>query len=138
MNAPDIAEKKTIWLPYVAGFICILLLFLIGLAAPVFMEMYRCAEIEHLVRLRAISHIHWFWTLPLGGLIAVGLIWISRRWSRKINLWVDSIAIGLAILVFIVFCFNLFRPIFGPFETIPKTTNPTSPGDVADPAAPEK
>ena len=115
MNEIDIAEKKPIVLPCIASFLCILSLFFIGWTAPAFMEMYRDFGVDPLPpHLRVISHIHWFWTLPLGGLVAAGLILSSRHWSRKTTLSIDIAFIMLAILVFIAFVFAVFLPIFGP------------------------
>jgi hypothetical protein len=139
MNKTVIIEKGSIILPCIAGFLCILSLFLIGWAAPVFMKMYRDFGIDPLPpHLRVISLIHWFWTLPLGAVVAGGLIWSSRRWSRNTTLSINIAAMTLAILVFTGFVFTLFQPIFGPMRTMQKTAEPTSAGDVATRAAPEK
>lgn len=114
MNEPKDIEKKPILLPCIVGFLFTLSLFLIGWAAPVFVQMFRDFKIDPLpLNIRIISHIHWLWTLPLGCLVASILIWGSRRWSRKTRLIVDVIAIVLAVIVFIAFVLTTFRPYVG-------------------------
>ena len=139
MNKTEIFEKKPIVLPCIAAFLCIVSLFLVGWAAPVFMEMFRDFGVNPLpLHLRVISRLHWVWTLPVGTLVAVGLMWSSRHWPRKTTLSIDTAAIALAIVVFIAFVLAVFQPIFGPMGTIEETAEPTSAGDVANGAAPEQ
>ena len=103
------------------------------------MEMFRDFGVNPLpLHLRVISRLHWVWTLPVGTLVAVGLMWSSRHWPRKTTLSIDTAAIALAIVVFIAFVLAVFQPIFGPMGTIEETAEPTSAGDVANGAAPEQ
>jgi hypothetical protein len=60
--------------------------------------------------MQIISRIHWCWTLPLGIIVAAGLIWSSRHWSRKTTLRVATAAIVMAILVFVAFILGLQFP----------------------------
>lgn len=113
MNETDIVKKKPIVLPCIAGFLCILSLFMIGWVAPVFVQMFQDFGIDPLpVNMQIISHIHWFWTLPLGCVVAAGLIWGFRHWSRKTNHVVDVVAIVSAVIIFVAFAFTAFIPIF--------------------------
>jgi len=113
MNETDTARKRPIVLPCIAGLLCVLSLFLIGKAAPVFVEMYRVFEIDPLPpNILIISRIHWFWTLPLGSIIAAILIWGSRRWSRRTNLVVDVVCIVSAVTIFMTFAITAFVPVF--------------------------
>lgn len=113
MTNIDITVKKPIVLPCIASALCILCLFVIGQAGPAFSKTYAAFGIDPLPwNIRFISHFHTYWTLPLGGLMAVGLIWGSRRWSRKRSLVVAGLAVVAAVILFILFAFMAMMPIF--------------------------
>ncbi len=107
------AEKLPVAAPCVASVLWLLSLLFMGWTAPVFLEMFRDFGVDPLpYPLRLISHLHWHWTLPLGGLIAAGLLWSSRHWSRRTTLAVDAVAMALAVVALIAFFCTVFRPIF--------------------------
>ena len=113
MKQTDTAEKKPIVLPCIAGLLWILLAYLFGVIAPVFADIYRDFNLAP-GRSRFLSSFHWYWTMPLGFLVAGFLVWGSRHWTRKTNLKIDLIVIGLAILLFLMmFFFALFVPDIG-------------------------
>lgn len=119
MNATDKLEKKPIVLPCIAGCICILSLLLMGTAAPAFLEMYRDFGIDPLpVPLRVIAIFHWMWTVPVGLLVALVLIWGTRHWSRATNLRIDVTAIVLAITMVVAFAYTILFTRVGGMRTI--------------------
>jgi hypothetical protein len=122
-------EKKPIVLPCIAAVLCLLFFLLIGWASPVFLEMYRDFGVDPLpLSLRVISIIHWSWTLPLGGLVAAGLVWGSRHCPRKTTVLIDAVAIALAAGLFVMFIVSVFQPIFT-FVEIEETAAHTSPNE---------
>lgn len=112
---------KPIVLPWIAACICLLSLLLIGMAAPVFLEMYSGFGIDPLpLHLRIVALIHWIWTVPVGLFIASILIWGTKHWSRVTNLRIDVAAIVVAITVILAFAYaTLFIPVGG-MRTIPE------------------
>lgn len=112
MNDIAPAEKKPVVLPCTAALLCLLSFSVIGWAAPEFAEIYRDFGID-LPRIRALSLIHWSWTIPMGCLVAAVLIRGSRHWSRSTNLKVDIAAIILAIALFVAFVCTILAPARG-------------------------
>ena len=108
-------SKKSGLLPCIAGTLCVLILFSIGLVAQVFTAMWRDFYIDpQPIPHQIVSLIHWAWTLPLGIVIAAALIFGSRRWSRRVTTIVSLLIILLAIVMLLAFVASLYsRPIRG-------------------------
>jgi len=112
MTDNDTVGRKPIVLPCIAGALCIASLFIIGKAGTAFPEMYRDFGIDPLPwNIRVISLFHWFWTLPLGCLVATVLLWGSRQWTRKRSLLVAGLATVFAVMLFFAFAFIAMMPI---------------------------
>ena len=109
MNEIASVDTKPVVLPCTAALLCLLSFSAIGWAAPVFAEIFRDFGVDSL-QLRALSGIHWGWTLPLGCIVAAVLIRGSRQWSRRTNLKVDIAAIIFAIVMLLAFIYTIFVP----------------------------
>lgn len=114
MSKNTTVQKKSIVLACLAGFFCTVSLFLIGWTAPVFVGMYRDLGVDPLpANIRIISHIHWFWTMPIGCLIAGIMIWGSERWwSQKASVAVNMTVMSVAVLVLMLFAFTSVLSVF--------------------------
>jgi hypothetical protein len=100
-------------IPYIAGAFCILVFLLIGLSAPVLMEMYTDFGIDPLpFHLKVISMIYWWWTLPFGFVVALTLACGRFTWSIKTNRIAGLAIIILSIGILAIFAISIFRPIF--------------------------
>ena len=109
MNQED---SKSV-MPYVAGVLCIMAFLLVGLSAPVFMEMFRDFGMAPLPRhLRMVSVTHWWWTVPLGLGVAVVLAKGRQRWSLRTNRITAVTIIMFSIAVVLAFALSVFTPVF--------------------------
>ena len=100
-------------MPYVAGTLCILAFLLVGLAAPVFMEMFRDFGIDPLPpRLRIVSVIQWWWTVPLAVGIALLLVRGRTRWSVRASRIAGITIIIVSVAILLAFGLAVFTPVF--------------------------
>jgi hypothetical protein len=106
-------SRPSLMLPVIASLACTASLGLIGIAGPVFKQMFEDFEIDpEPIHLKIVQSTHWGWTIPLALTISALLIAGSRRWSTKTNLTVFLVAIVLAATVFMGFALMAFLPIF--------------------------
>ena len=111
-NNPNTVNSPTV-LPRISGAFCLLVFVLIGLAAPVFHEMYDGFFIQDPpINIRILSSIHLYWTLPLGGILAIILFVGPKRWTRKTNIIVDAAAIAATIAIACTVIYMAYLPIF--------------------------
>jgi hypothetical protein len=103
-NEPD---ARLSVMPLVAGTICILALLLVGLSAPVFTKIYHECGIDPLpLRLKVVSMIHWWWTLPAGVAVALVLARGRQRWCVRTNRIVGAITILLSFAVLVAYALS--------------------------------
>ena len=106
-------SRPSLVLPVIASLVCTASLALIGMAGPVFKQMFEDFEIDPApFHLKIVQSTHWGWSIPLGLAVSALLIAGSRRWSTKTNLTVFLLAIVLAVTVFTGFAIMAFLPIF--------------------------
>ncbi len=89
MNENTIARHPVV-LPIIASLLCLAMLTMAGLTGPVFAEMIQDFELDPLsTRLKIATSLRWYWTMPIGALMAFILMRGSRVWSRHTNMIVD-------------------------------------------------
>jgi hypothetical protein len=100
-------------MPYVAGTLGVIALFLVGVSAPVFMEMFRDFGMDPLPpHLRVVSAIHWWWTVPVGFGIAIALASGRDRWSMWTNRIASATVIVFWVAILLAFALSVFTPVF--------------------------
>lgn len=86
---------------------------LVGLSGPVFMEMFPDFGMDPLpLRLKVVSVLHWWWTLPLGLGVAFVLAKGRRRWSVRTNRIAGVAIIMLSVAILLAFALSVFTPVF--------------------------
>jgi hypothetical protein len=92
------------------GIFAFLLLSFQGFACPVIIEMYQGFALKLEWPLCLLSVVYWYWTVPLGILSAVALVWkakrVPARLNRNIDLVVFLILLAEAGFGIWILCFN--------------------------------